>query len=136
MVCAYTRVTFGDQAAALLLEVAKRRAAKEGSHIDPKAAIQIKGKTYVDDGVCGGTRDEAQRMKGELKDGKYTGTIPKIHSQCGMEVKFMATSGDPDPMAAEPLGGKVLGLSYDLGEDKIHYQPQVTIQGSQGPKGP
>ena len=55
----YTRVTFGDVAAGLLLEVGKRRAAKEGWDTDPKAAEQIKEKTYVDDGVAGGSKEDA-----------------------------------------------------------------------------
>ena len=31
----------------------------------------------------------------------------------------MAVTGDKDPKAAEPVGGKVLGLSYKLAEDVI-----------------
>ena len=31
----------------------------------------------------------------------------------------MAVTGDKDPKAAEPIGGKVLGLSYKLAEDVI-----------------
>ena len=38
---AFTRATFGDMAAGLLLEVAKRRAVEEGGHLDPLAAQQI-----------------------------------------------------------------------------------------------
>ena len=38
----------------------------------------------------------------------------KILETCGFKAKFMAVTGDKDPEAAEPLGGKVLGLSYKL----------------------
>ena len=76
----------------------------------------------MDDGVAGGSKEDAKRMMGSLINGEYNGTIPKILAKCGMKVKFMAMSGDPNPETAEPLGGKVLGLPYDLKEDKIIFK--------------
>ena len=43
---------------ALLLEVAKKRAAQEGGHIDPRAAEQIRDKLYVNDGFAGGSEED------------------------------------------------------------------------------
>ena len=62
---AFTRATFGDVAAGLLLEVAKQRAADVGKHLDPLAAQQIREKIYVDDGAIGGKPSEVERMKGK-----------------------------------------------------------------------
>ena len=50
----YTRENFGDVAAGLVLEVAKRRVANMGREIDPLAANQLENKTYVDDAIMGG----------------------------------------------------------------------------------
>ena len=56
----FERATFGDLAAGLVLEVAKRRVADLGANIDPMAASQLKDFTYVDDSICGGSRQEVQ----------------------------------------------------------------------------
>ena len=120
--CGYTRATFGDKAAALLLEVGKRRAAQEGEHIDPMAAEQIRDKLYVDDGFAGGSEEDVRRMVGDLKeDGGYDGTVSRILETCGLKVKFMAVTGDDTPGAADPLNGKILGLEYKLAEDKFTF---------------
>ena len=44
-----------------------------------------------------------------------------------MKPKFLAVSGDPDPAAAEPLGGKVLGLGYHLGKDTITFNLELNF---------
>jgi hypothetical protein len=62
---AYTWATFGDVAAGVLLEVAKRHVAEMGRHLDPEAADQIRYMVYVDDGMAGGTAEDVKRMKGE-----------------------------------------------------------------------
>ena len=117
---AYTRATFGDLAAGLLLEAAKHRAADEGEHLDPVAADQLRKRFYVDDGVVGGQPSDVERMRGkEVEPGQYDGTIAKILSTCGLKAKFMVVTGDQDPKSAEHLGGKVLGLSYRLAEDHL-----------------
>ena len=127
-VCAYTRATFGDLPAGLLLEVVKRRAAELGMEVDALAAQQILDNSYVDDIILGGDKDEVARMKGhQLADGQYSGTITKILATCGMQPKFLAVSGDQDPAAAEPLGGKVLGLGYHLGSDHITFKIELNF---------
>ena len=68
-VCAFTRATFGDSPAGLLLEIAKKRAADLGESIDPEAARQLREKTYVDDQVSGGSAEDVKRMRGQLVDG-------------------------------------------------------------------
>ena len=90
----YTRATFGDLAAALLLEVGKRRAAEIGRSIDPSAAQQLKDNLYVDDGYVGRKVEEVERMLGELQeDGTYSGTVAQILGTCGLRAKFMAVTG-------------------------------------------
>ena len=114
---AFTRATFGDLAAGLLLEVAKRKAAMEGRNIDPLAASQLVRFTYVDDGLPGGSKEEVDRMLG--KRGSKEGTMSKILATCGLKAKFMVRTGDPNPDAALHLGGKVLGIGYHLADDEI-----------------
>ena len=133
----FTRATFGDLAAGLLLEVAKQRAADVGEHIDPMAAQQIRKKLYLDDGANGGKPSDVERMKGkEISPGQYDGTIGKILETCGLKAKFMAVTGDKDPEAVEPVGGKVLGLSYKLAEDQLELKVpmQFKIKGRGGQK--
>ena len=61
-----------------------------------------------------------EKMKGkEIAPGQYNGTIVRILDMCGLKAKFMAVTGDKDPKSAEPIRGKVLGLSYKLAEDVI-----------------
>ena len=114
-VYAFTRATFGDLAAGLLLEVAKKKAAEAGGYIDPFAARQLVRFTYVDDGLPGGSREDVDRMLG--KDGQ--GTMSRILATCGLKAKFMVRTGDPSLDAAKHLGGKVLGLGYHLASDQI-----------------
>ena len=114
---AYEKVTFGDLAAGLLLKVAKTKVAEEGKGIDVMAAQQIKKNSYVDNCFLGGSLEDIDRMKGEeLEAGGYGGTAAEILGTGGIRAKFMATTGDPRPEAATPLGGKVLGMGYKLAE--------------------
>ena len=94
-----------------MLEVAKRRAADPGKHIDSLAAEQIRDNSYVDNISLGGDKETVDRMKGhKLENGQYSGTVTKILATCGRVPKFLAVSGDQDPAEVLPLGGKVLGL--------------------------
>ena len=118
----FTRATFGDVAAGLILEIAKRRVAEMGSGIDPEAAEQLKNYSYVDDSIMGGSAQDVARMRGERTDAGYTGTVPRILAQGAMKVKFMAVSGSDDPWEASQLAGKTLGVQYRLQEDEIFFQ--------------
>ena len=128
----YTRATFGDLSAGLLLEVAKRRAATIGAHINPRTAQQIIDHTYVDDSLLGGSKEEVILMKGKRDDGQ-DGEVARILGMGGMRAKFMAVSGDSDPLQAIPIGGKVLGLEYQLAEDSIQMAIPVSLAGSGSP---
>ena len=66
-------VTFGDHIAGLVLELVKGLAANLGEGIDAEASHQIRAKTYVDDGLGGGTREQVERYRGKLVDGRYDG---------------------------------------------------------------
>ena len=118
---AYTRANFGDVAAGLMLEVGKRKVVNLGASIDPMAVTQLKEYTYVDDGVAGGGRDNIEQMRGERVDGEYTGTIARILLRGGMSVKFMAITGSQDEHEEEQLGGKHLGVNYDIQADEIAF---------------
>ena len=89
----------------------------------------------MDDIILGGDKETVDRMRGvKLASGQYSGTVTRILATCGMVPKFMAVSGDRDLAAAEPLGSKVLGLKYSLGEDavifKIEFNIFIKIKGS------
>ena len=119
---AFTRATFGDVAAGLILEIAKRKVAELGSGEDPIAAQQLQDYCYVDDSILGGTHEDVQRMRGQRVDGSYTGTVPRILAYGAMQVKFMAISGSDDPWEEEQLAGKTLGVMYRLRPDEIVFQ--------------
>ena len=65
---AFTRATFGDLAAGLILEIAKRKVAELGREEDPMAAQQLQDFCYVDDSILGGSQEDAERMRGESRE--------------------------------------------------------------------
>ena len=115
----YTRVTFEDLSAGLLLEIGKCKMANLGWNIDPQAASQLKDYLYIDDGILGGSEEDVQQMRGSRVDGDYTGTAARILVWGGMSVKFMAVTGSSDDFESEQLGVKNLGVAYDIKSDKI-----------------
>ena len=123
---------FGDLAAGLILEVAKRRVAELGQHIDPMAARQLQDYSYVDDSLMGGSQQDADRMRGRRINGEYTGTVPQILAQGAMKVKFMAISGSSDEWEAEQLAGKTLGVLYRLAQDDIYLRRPPRLLRRQG----
>ena len=118
---AFTQATFGDVSAGLVLEVAKRKVAELGAHLDLTAAQQLVDYTYVDDSVLGGDQEDVNRMRGSQSELGYSGTVPRILALGGMKVKFMAVSGTDEIWEAEQLGGKTLGVNYRLKEDQIFF---------------
>ena len=115
----YTRANFGDLAAGLMLEIGKRRVANLGQAIDPQAAQQLRDKSYVDDSILGGSPDEVARMRGERTEDGYTGTVGQILALGALSIKFMAVSGSNDSHEKEQLGGKCLGVGYEIEEDVV-----------------
>ena len=118
---AFTRATFGDISAGLILEVAKRRVAEIGRDINPIAAQQLQDYTYVDDSLMGGSAEDVHRMRGERIEGRYTGTVPRILALGALQVKFMAILGSDDKWEEEQLAGKTLGVMYRLRQDEIFF---------------
>ena len=70
---AFTRCTFGDVAAGLILEIAKRRVAEMGKDIDEQASQQLQDFSYVDDSIVGGSAEDVERMRGERVNGRLLG---------------------------------------------------------------
>ena len=70
----------------------------------------------------GSSAEEVARMRGEKVGDSYSGTVAEILSMGAMTVKFMAVSGSNDPFEEEQLGGKCLGISYDLKADEICFR--------------
>ena len=87
-ILAYRVVTFGDQIAGLVLELA----AELGQSIDPEACEQIRYRTYVDDGAGGGSRSQVERFRGKLENGQFNGTLPSILGLVGLALKVMVPS--------------------------------------------
>ena len=117
-------VGMGDISASGFLELAKMKAAELGVSIDPIAAQQLLDMAYVDDGLCGGSQEQLEKMRGPLvfdEDGKQVfkeGTVPRILGTIGCKVKNMTLSYDSDPRV---LGnqGKVLGIPWDPASDVL-----------------
>ena len=129
---AFTRATFGDVSAGLVLEVAKRNVAELGTHLDPVAAQQLADYTYVDDSVLGGSKRDVERMRGNKMEQGYMGTVPKILALGGMRVKFMAVAGTKDEWEAKQLGGKTLGVNYILSSDQIVFRIKPSYYAAKG----
>ena len=121
---AYTRATFGDVAAGLLLEIANRKVAVLGEDIDPLAAVQLKNLSFADDGVLGGSHKEVERMRRDRVEGVYSGTVERILAKGGMSMKFMAITGSDEEYEAAQLAGKFLGINYDIKADQVTFSLQ------------
>ena len=141
----YVVVVFGDRCAAELLELARGLTADAGQSIDPEASRKLKGDSYVDDGVTGGSRAAVIRMKGiRQEDGSYSGTMSQILSKGNLRVKAMLSSYEEDKSAIELMGSKVLGYLWHVEDTdqlavllpmnisgrvrKIKQKPDLTIE--------
>ena len=121
-------MTFGDQLAALILELAKNIAADEGRDEDPEAVEILITSTYVDDLCGGGTQAQVDRFKGtKLPDGSYSGTLPRILSNVGLNTKVVVQSGETDKDALDMFGNKVLGHGWDPTLDKLIFEFVVNL---------
>ena len=136
----YNSMTYGDLAAAAGLELAKGVAARKGLAIDEETASQIASKLYVDDGAVGAaSRTKLEEMRGSRSlEGTYDGLIAQVLATAGMKPKFVAIPGSATPEEIELLGGKVLGVEYDIQKDIINFTLQtsarVLAQGSKKKK--
>ena len=126
-ILAYDVVTFGDQIAGLVLELAKRFAADLGKDIDSEACRQISEKTYVDDGVGGGSKAQVDRYRGVKVNGVYNGTIPQILGLVGLKLKVMIASGDTDEESLKIYGNKVLGHTWLPTSDQFVFNVKVNL---------
>ena len=121
-------MTFGDQLASLILELAKNIAAQEGENIDEEAAQFLRDSTYVDDVCAGGNQAQVNRFKGEKsKDGVYSGTLPTVLNNVGLQTKVLVQSGESDPEVLEKFGSKVLGHQWKPREDKLVFELSVNF---------
>ena len=116
----YVVVAFGDKPAALALELAKELTASISNKLDPMAARQLTLNSLVDDVGGGGTVQDVERMRGVRNDdGSYSGTVSRILKYAGFKAKALVPSGTELKEEREALGGKFLGLSYDVRHDTI-----------------
>ena len=130
-----TRMHFGDKVAMCGLDVALKRVAAAGQHIDPEASEMIK-QGYVDDGLGGGSQATVDRLVGEetWEDGKpkYSGTVQQILGRGSFGLKVMVRSGEQRKEVLDLLGGGMLGLPWDAGKDKIRLHMGVNISPKKG----
>ena len=77
-------------------------------------AKQVGEHVYVDDSAIGEYMVSRQ-------DDDSDGFLSQVLSSFGLKVKFSIITGDPDPQAMAILGGKVLGLRYELKEDMMSF---------------
>ena len=92
-------------------------------HIDPEVADQIASKVYVDNGALAASSEAGLlEMRGtRLPNGSYTGKISQILAVMGLKPKFVAIPGRATPEEVEMVGGKFLGVGYDMAEDNISF---------------
>ena len=129
-VLGYSVMTFGDLAAAAGLELARAEMAKLGRHICPATADQLRDKMYVDDGaIAAASRRELEMIRGErLPDGIYTGLLAKVMATVKMVPKLVVIPGRATDEEKALLGGKVLGLEYNVDEDTIDFHLKTAAQ--------
>ena len=121
-------MTFGDQLAALILELAKNWAAKLGLDLDQEAVLVLQLSSYVDDILGGGSPEQVTRYTGKrLEDGTYTGTLPQILAKVGMHPKVLVRSGEEDPDVLKNYGDKVLGHVWRPGKDQLIFTLKVNL---------
>ena len=127
-ILAYDCMTFGDQLAALCLELAKKIAAEKGQEIDSEAALLLVESCYVDDLLGGGTEDQVRRFMGtRWSDGTYSGTLSAILSTVGLSHKALIRSGESDPEILADFNHRVLGLGWIPETDVIVFNFPINL---------
>ena len=137
----YVCVNFGDQIAALCLELAKKITADKGRSLDELACQLLIEAMYVDNFLGGGSLDEVLRMKGTrlIKPGgevSYSGTLARILSTTGFKTKALVIARNCTREEAGALGDKALGIPYNAYEDKFYVklEPCITVDRKRGTK--
>ena len=126
------QVHYGDQPAAVLLELAKELAAQEGASICPIAAQKSNEASYVDDSLTGGSPEELNRLVGNVSkdsDGKpvYDGTLSQIYENVGLKIKNIVRSSDDDDAAIKRSGEAFLGYKWIPKDDVLKFFTAVSI---------
>ena len=132
----HRKVGMGDVSASVLLELSKEIAAKVGHDIDPLLAVQFVLMSYVDDGLFGGSKDDVQRMRGELSISDkgaltYTGTITRMLAIIGCLPKVICVTGETDERILSQQG-KVLGIQWNPTQDTLSFKPAINLSERRG----
>ena len=61
-------------------------------------------------------------------EGQYSGKISEVLGTLGMAPKFIALPGSASEEEVELLGGKFLGIGYDIKEDKISFSLDTLVK--------
>ena len=125
----YKCVSFGDVAAATLLEICVRLTIKMFGEIDLKAAHRLYHDHFVDDVTSGGTMEEVMRFKGheDPETQLCDGTMSQIMEKTNLVLKAIAVSGEEDGAALKKLSGTVFGLKYSTKMDTLAIPFRVNV---------
>ena len=136
----YKCVSFGDVAAATLLEICVRLTIKMFGEIDLKAAHRLYHDHFVDDVTSGGTMEEVIRFKGheDPETQLCDGTMSQIMEKTNLVLKAIVISGEEDGAALKKLSGTVFGLKYSTKMDTlaIPFRVNVSPRKRGAPTGP
>ena len=129
-------VGMGDTPAAVLLELAKKVAAREGNLIDPILCLQLLPMSYVDDGLLGGSSEDIDRMRGQVLEGPdgglvFTGTLAQVSALVGLRAKNFCRSMETDKRCLERQG-KVLGLTWHADQDQLSFKLSANLTPRKG----
>ena len=125
-------VGMGDGPAGGFLDLTLNAAADMAKDDDPKAALDAKKSRYADDTLGGGTREECEKMRGEVsfsEDGKMatTGTVQQMLRPVSFKPKVIVLSGDTDQRILDLFGGKVLGQTWDPTTDRFIFKFTINL---------
>ena len=98
----------------------------EASQLEETARKMDKS-MYVDDAALGGSKELVESMVGGPEANKL-GHIAKVLSTVGVPAKYIVQSGDNSPEAAAHLGKSVLGIDYQLKEDRMSFDIQLKFR--------
>ena len=125
----HTVVGFGDVSASALLEMSLEKLSVVGKEIDELLCRLLMILRYVDDQMLGGTREQLDRMRGNITKGpdgklRFDGTIAQVLDLMSMSAKLICLSGDTDPDILAKQG-PVLGLQWLPTSDQVRFKLAV-----------